>query len=189
MALISTFSITKGFIFIWKSIDIFLPLFFFRRTRHQSEEFRSSQRLSRCIGQSVVRTIVLLDRQTNQHIIAAESTVFIFFFSFSFILKTKSEFFFSLVLIQRMKIFIDPVRFWICQDSKTFKWIVSNNCASTWRTNIFRYVVEVFQKKHLYLRRKSEENVCWIGSLEFNGPVRCRKTLELHYLSNREKRK
>ena len=73
MALISTFSTTKGNRL--GSIVFLLSCIFSRRTCDQFEEFRSGERLSGCFGKSVVRTIVLLDCQTNQYTSATQPTV------------------------------------------------------------------------------------------------------------------
>ena len=73
MALISTFSTTKGSCL---GSIVFLPSCIFSRwTGDQFEEFRSGQRLSGCVGKSIVRTTVLLDCQTNQYTSATQPTV------------------------------------------------------------------------------------------------------------------
>lgn len=73
MALISTFSTTKGNRL--GSIASLPSCIFSRWTCDQFEEFRSGERLSGCFGKSVVRTTVLLDCQTNQYTSATQPTV------------------------------------------------------------------------------------------------------------------
>ena len=75
MALISTFSSTKGRDDESVTSSAFRTIHVHRRTGDQFEEFRSSQRLSRCSCQSVVRTIVLLGGQTDQYASPAQSKV------------------------------------------------------------------------------------------------------------------